>query len=43
MLKAKTTEQNELPLDVFTEFNKAIFYDDQITPDVYTPLTDAPA
>ena len=41
MLKQRTNQQSKLSLDEFTEFNKAVFYNDKIPPDHYTPLTDA--
>ena len=38
MLKQRDTSPIEISLDTFTKFNKAIFHDDTIPPDTYTPL-----
>jgi hypothetical protein len=43
LLKGKQQEQTDLPLQEFTNFNKAIFYDADIPADTYTPLTQARA
>jgi hypothetical protein len=40
MLKQKTTEDIEIPLEEFTTYNKNIFYREDIPPDSYTPLTN---
>jgi hypothetical protein len=40
MLKQQDTSPVEVKLDKFTEFNKEIFFDDDIIPDTYTPLTN---
>ena len=43
LLKGKQQEQTDLPLQEFTNFNKAIFYDADIPADTFTPLTQASA
>jgi hypothetical protein len=40
MLKQKDTSPIEMNLDTFTTFNKNIFYNKDIPPDTYTPLTN---
>jgi hypothetical protein len=39
MLKQKDTNPIEVTISQFTEFNRDIFFDDDIIPDEYTPLT----
>lgn len=39
LLKGKKQEPTELPLQEFTNFNKAFFYNADIPADTYTPLT----
>ena len=43
MLKARTEQQATFPLESFNAFNKAIFHDEKIPPDTFTPLTDTAA
>jgi hypothetical protein len=40
MLKQKDTSPTEVSLENFTNFNKDIFYKEDILPDTYTPLTN---
>ena len=42
MLTSRATKQTELSLETFNEFNKAVFYNDNIPPEDFTPLTNAP-
>lgn len=41
MLKQKDDSPIEVPLEKFTQFNKDIFFDANISPDIYTPLANA--
>jgi hypothetical protein len=43
MLKHKDDTTIELPLQEFKEYNESIFYDENITPDTFTPLENAQA
>jgi hypothetical protein len=40
MIKQKDTSAIEIQIEQFTKFNEDIFYDDDIIPDHYTPLTN---
>jgi hypothetical protein len=41
MLKNKERDKTDLSIQAFKKFNESIFYDENIPPDVFTPLTDA--
>jgi hypothetical protein len=40
MIKQKNAEDIEIPIEDFTEYNRTIFHDEDIPPDIYTPLTN---
>ena len=40
MLKQRDQGDSPIPIGAFTAFNKEIFYDEEITPDKYSPLLD---
>ena len=42
MLKSKANKELELPIAQFIKFNESIFYDANIPPDEYTPLSHTP-
>jgi hypothetical protein len=43
MLKQKDTNEIEISIAKFTKFNKDIFHNEDIPPDIYTPLTNPTA
>jgi hypothetical protein len=40
MLKQKGTSDIDIPVEEFIKFNKNFFYDDDIIPDQYTPISN---
>ena len=42
MLKSKKNNENEVDMTAFQKFSESIFYDKHISPDEYTPLSNAP-
>jgi hypothetical protein len=43
MIKTRTAQHIDMSLETFSDYNKAMFYDESIPPDGYSALTDAPA
>jgi hypothetical protein len=41
MIKSRTSQPSELLLEAFSDFNKAVFYDEEIQPDKFTALNNA--
>jgi hypothetical protein len=43
MIKTRTTQHVDMSLETFSDYNKAMFFDESIPPDSYTALADATA
>jgi hypothetical protein len=41
MIKTRTTQHVDMSLETFSDYNKAMFFDESIPPDSYTALADA--
>jgi hypothetical protein len=40
MLQQRKSSDSPIPISALTTFNKDIFFDENVTPDTYTPLSD---